>query len=291
MKKIALYLSCLVVVAYFVACNLNESPKFDDADAFVAFGSASYSVSEDSSSFKIPVRLTSLGKKTSAVTFQVFDVSAVAGKDYQLSGGASVINFDGSDPVQYINLDIIGHPGVFTGDLKFGIALSGASNGINLGSNDTTYVTILDLDHPLAAILGDYTAVGTSYFNGTQSWAVTLAKDPGNDVTKVWITNLVAGGSSASTPLYGIVNADKTEIKIPVGQTVATSTSYPSIIFEGFYGPDGDEDIPTGGSVTCIIGKGTIAIQDEFGSDVYDAAGVSQGWYNIFHADVVLTKK
>ncbi|MCK9436646.1 MAG: hypothetical protein M0Q12_05500, partial [Synergistaceae bacterium] len=159
-----------------------------------------------------------------------------------------------------------------------------------LGGNDTVYVTILDLDHPLSAILGTYTAVGTSYFNGTESWTVTITKDPEGDVSKVWISNLVAGGSSASTPLYGIVNEEKTELKIPVKQTVAVSTSYPSILFQGYYGPDGATAIPDGGSVTGLISDGEIALQDEIGSQVFDASNASAGWYNIFAADVVLTK-
>ena len=80
-------------------------------------------------------------------------------------------------------------------------------------------------------------------------------KDPAGDVNKAWITNLVAE-VHASTPLYGLVNEDMTELKIPVGQTVAVSTSYPSILFEGFYGPDGETNIPDGGSVTGLIEEG-----------------------------------
>lgn len=289
MNKILLYLTILAGVAIFGACNLNESPEFNDAEAFVAFGGNSFSAEETAEVLKVPVRLTSLGNLSTTVTFEVIDSTAVAGRDYELSGGASVLNFDGSDPVQYIEIDIIPHEGVFTGDRVFGIILKSAGE-MNLGSNDTTYVTILDIDHPLSAILGSYTAVGTSYFNGTQAWTVTITKDPEGDVSKVWITNLVAGGSSPSTPLYGVVNEEKTELKIPVAQTIATSTSYPSILFEGFYGPDGATEIPEGGSVTGLIETGKIAIQDEIGSHVYDASSASVGWYNIFQADVVLTK-
>src|SRR5690554_1658440 len=290
MKNKILYIIVLASIALLGACNLNEYPVFDDNDAFVAFDENRLSVEETKGVLKIPVRLTSLNEVNTTVTFEMIDSTAIAGRDYELSGGASVLNFDGSDPVQYIEIDILPHEGVFTGDLVFGVTLNNAGN-VNLGGNDTIYVTILDLDHPLSAILGSYTALGTSYFDGTQSWQVTLEKDPAGDVNKVWITNLVAGGSSASTPLYGLVNEDMTELKIPVGQTVAVSTSYPSILFEGFYGPDGETNIPDGGSVTGLIEEGEISIQDEFGSHVYDDSSASAGWYNIFQADVVLTKK
>lgn len=290
MNKIILYLTILASVALFGACNLNETPEFNDADAFVAFDGTRFSAEETSGVLKVPVRLTSLGKMSTTVTYEVIDSTAIAGRDYALSGGATVLNFDGKDPVQHIEIDILPHEGVFTGDRVFGIALKSAGE-LNLGGNDTVYVTILDLDHPLSAILGTYTAVGTSYFNGTESWTVTIEKDPAGDVNKVWITNLVSGGSSASTPLYGLVNEERTELKIPVGQTIAVSSSYPSILFEGFYGPDGATEIPDGGSVTGLIGEDKISIQDEIGSHVYDASGASAGWYNIFQADVVLTKK
>lgn len=290
MKNKILYIIVLASIALLGACNLNEYPVFDDNDAFVAFDENRLLAEETKGVLKIPVRLTSLNEINTTVTYELIDSTAISGRDYELSGGASVLNFDGSDPVQYIEIDILPHEGVFTGDLVFGVTLNNAGN-VNLGGNDTIYVTILDLDHPLSAILGSYTALGTSYFDGTQSWQVTLEKDPAGDVNKVWITNLVAGGSSASTPLYGLVNEDMTELKIPVGQTVAVSTSYPSILFEGFYGPDGETNIPDGGSVTGLIEEGEISIQDEFGSHVYDDSSASAGWYNIFQADVVLTKK
>jgi hypothetical protein len=86
------------------------------------------------------------------------------------------------------------------------------------------------------------------------------------------------------------VNEEKTELKIPVKQTIAVSSSYPSILFEGFYGPDGATEIPDGGSVTGLIQDGKIVILDEIGSHVYNASNASAGWYNIFQADVVLTK-
>lgn len=289
MRKI-IYIIALIGVAVFSACNLNDYPVFDDDDAFVAFESESFSFKEDADTVQIPVRLTSLSGISTTVSFELFDSTAVNGKDFNLVGGSSVLTFNAENPVQYIDINIKEHAGEFTGDLVFGIALK-SSGSVNYGSIDTVYVSILDLDHPLSAILGTYNAAGTSYFSGAQVWEVRIEKDPEGDLSKVWIYNFVSGGSSSSTPLYGIVNEEKTEIKIPVGQTIAVSSSYPSILFEGYYGPDGATAIPTGGSVTCDVGEGTISVQDEFGSHVYNTDGTSAGWYNIYMADVVLTKK
>ncbi|MDR0865398.1 MAG: hypothetical protein LBO74_10780 [Candidatus Symbiothrix sp.] len=302
MKKIAIYLSILASVT-FSACELNEYPEFNDADAFVAFTSERISVTEDAGVLKVPVRLTSLAAKTSTITFEIIEGTAVSdalqddevegavqGRDFELNGGSTTLSFDGENPVQDISFNIISHEGEFTGDRIFGIGIT-SGGSVNTGSTDTLYVTILDLDHPLSFILGEFNATATSYFNGTQAWTVTLSKDI-SDTKKVWITNLVAGGSSASTPVYGIVNDEKTEIKIPVGQTIATSPSYPTILLEGYYGPDGEVEIADGESITGLIDpNGTIHIQDEFGSHVYNASGTSAGWYNIFQADGVFTKK
>jgi hypothetical protein len=143
----------------------------------------------------------------------------------------------------------------------------------------------------LAFILGEFNATATSYFNGAQTWTVTLSKDP-TDVTKVWITNLVVGGSSAKSPVFGVVNDEKTTLKIPVGQEIALSETY-NVFLEGFYGPDGATDIPEGGFITGLIDPdGTIHIQDEFGSHVYyKSTSAAAGWYNIFAADAVFVKK
>ncbi|HHU97477.1 MAG: hypothetical protein QM237_08260 [Bacteroidota bacterium] len=303
MNKIIVYITVLAGILLLGACNLNEYPKFDDADAFVAFYGASFSVNEfevDENNdtiiptLRVPVRLTSLSGLPSTVGFEVIDGTAVAGRDFALKGGASVLNFDGNDPVRYIEFDVLPHIGEFTGDRVFSIALT-SSGDVNMGGNDTVSVTILDQDHPLSAMLGKYTAVGTSLFNGPQSWVVTIDKDPDGDVGKVWITNFVVGGSSPSTPLYGLVDEDMTELMIPVGQTIALSSSFPSLLLSGFYGPDGEEPesedyIPTGGNVTGIIEPGKITIQEWYGTEAFYEDGSSPGWFNILHPGVVLTK-
>ncbi|MDR1683667.1 MAG: hypothetical protein LBS25_09850 [Candidatus Symbiothrix sp.] len=290
MKKRILYISILASITLFNACELNDSPEFDDANAFVAFSSENISVKEDAETFVVPVRLTSLKGIATTVSFEIIDSTAVQGVDFELDGGASVLTFDSKNPTQDIRFNILPHIGVFTGDLLFGVRIT-SSGSVNTGTIDTVYVTLLDIDHPLSFILGDFNATATSHFNGSETWTVTLAKDV-SDTKKVWITNLVKGGSSASSPVYGMVNDEKTEIKIPVGQVIAISSAY-DVILEGFYGPDGESNIPDGQSITGLIDPdGTIHIQDEFGSHVYDKGTTnSLGWYNVFQADGVFVKK
>jgi len=290
MKKITLYFSLFASMAFLGGCELNDYPQFDDADAFVAFEKEQIAVTEDADTLDVSVRLTSLKKLTSTVTFEIIDSTAQQGVDFDLSGGASVLTFDGSDPVQVIRFSILPHTGVFTGDRLFGVKITNPGS-VDAGAADTTWITINDLDHPLAFILGEFNSTATSYFNGVQTWTVTLAKDV-SDINKVWITNLVVGGSSASSPVYGVVNEEKTVLKIPVGQVIAISSSY-DVLLKGYYGPDGATEIPDGEFITGTIDPdGTIHIQDEFGSCVYNkGTTTAAGWYNIFAADAVFVKK
>lgn len=291
MKKIIIYISFLVgTVLFFSSCELNDFPVFDDANAFVAFSSETMMVTEDAGTLEIPVRLTSLSGLSSAVSFDFIDSTAVKGRDYNLKGGASVLNFEGNEAVKNIEVEIVNHSGVFTGDMKFGVRITSPGN-VNAGSVDTMWVTIADIDHPLAFILGEFNATATSYFNGAEVWTVTLAKDV-SDVNKVWITNMVSGGSTSTSPIYGMVNSEKTEIKIPVGQVTRESSSY-DVLLEGYYGPDGETKIEDGGSITGLIDpNGTIHIQDEFGSQAFTKGTTSSaGWYNIYQADGVFVKK
>ncbi len=291
MKKITIYISVLAsIVLFFSACELNDAPEFDDANAYVAFDEENLSIAEDTGTVNIPVRLTSLEGLASSVSFDFIDSTAVKGRDYNLKGGASVLNFDGSEAVQNIQVDIINNSGVFTGDLKFGIRIT-SSGSVNAGGIDTMWVTILDLDHPLASILGTYTVNGPNYFGGYPgTWDVTIEKDPEGDVSKVWIDNLVVSGTNQK--VYGVVNDEKTKIEIPVGQTIVTSNSYESIVLEGFDSPDVNAAnlLPTGSKLTMELTSSspvTFVMDLPFGSHIIDV----NSWYSIVLANATFTKK
>ena len=288
--KIALGMAAGLLLA---SCNINELPEYDDSNAFVAFTSSSVNVGEEEGSKQVEVLLTSIGGIETTVNFEVAPAEtagAVEGKHYTIEGGKS-LTFKKDAPTQKITLNIIDND-TFDGDVKFTIKLLDPE-GVQLGASKTCSVTIEDDEHPLLFILGTLSAKGPSYFNGDTEWEVRIAKDD-SDLSKVWIFNLVPGGSSSSSPVYGIVNDEKTEIRIPVGQEVAVSSSYPHILLNGYYGEEGDEKIPTGGYITGEIAEdGTITIKDWFGSQVFsdDAASNSLGWYNMMQAGVTLKKQ
>ena len=145
-------------------------------------------------------------------------------------------------------------------------------------------MTIEDDEHPLSFILGTMNAPGLDYFSGApQSWTATFEKDA-DDLNKVWIYNICSGGCSPDYPVYGIVNEEKTEISIPVGQTSYASSSHDGK-FEGWAGsdPDSDEMLTSGMAIIGEISpEGVVTIKNAFGAHAYNAGTTtSAGWFAI----------
>lgn len=290
MKKVKSIYGLFAATALMLAsCSINDAPTFDDSEAFVAFTNSTMSVGEEKGSLEIPVLLTSISGISETVEFEITAneaAPAVEGTHYTVE--SNTLTFTKEAPTQYIKLNIIDND-TFNGDVKLSITLKSPAK-VNLGTSKTCDVTIEDDEHPLLFILGILQAKGNSFFNGDTEWTVKIEKDA-EDLSKVWISNFVPGGSSLA--IYGVVNAEKTEIRIPVGQEIAKSSSYPHILLEGFRGDEGDEDIPTGENIIgTISADGVITIQDWFGSHVYsdDAATVSAGWFNIMTNNAVFKK-
>lgn len=272
MKSIYALLAGTLLLA---SCADNEHPTFNDADAFAAFTNSAITVNEnvEGGELQIPVLFTSLAGMEKSVDFEIVDGTAALGVDFELVNSSYTLNFTKDAPTQYITIKVKDND-TFGGDISFGINLK-ETEGINLGDSKSCTVKIIDNEHPLSFMLGTFTGNGESYFNGPTQWNLSIEKDE-EDVSKVWISNMVPSGTSEK--VYGVVNDDKTEIRIPVGQTIAISSSYSSITLEGFVGAEGDESIPTGGNVIgTIAADGTITIQDWFGSNIEGG----NTWYNI----------
>jgi len=288
MRKI-LSLMTIAILVVFASCDkLNEIPVFEESNAFVAFDKTALSANESAGTINVPVTLASINGISTSVNYTVTEGTATQGTYFSLADGT--LTFDAENRTQNIVVNIVNQAGLYTGDKKFTITLS-ADGTVKPSAENVCTITIVDLDHPLAAILGNWNATGISYFNGSETWVMTFTKDA-KDVSVVWIDNFVKGGSTEK--IYGTVNAAQTQIKIPIFQVIATSTSYALIRLEGYYGPTGADDILAGGFITCTISadKSTITILDEIGSHVWrDALATSSaGWYNIFQSNIVLAR-
>lgn len=273
----------------FTSCS-NDYPTFDDADAFVAMTSSSAYVAETGKTLKVPVMLTSLSGIEKTVEFSLTPdetSGAVEGTHYKLVNSSKSLSFTKENPTQYIEFEILDND-IFEGDVRFTITLT-KPDGLNLGANKTCVVTIEDDEHPLAFILGTFTAKGTSQFDGELEWSVRIEKDA-TDLNKVWITGLVDGTTSA---IYGTVNADKTEISIPLEQQVHPHSTY-DILLEA-YGWDGsarynlEDGVPL---IGLIAADGTISFPNYWygGYAFYKSDGSGAGWWDLLWNDVVLKK-
>lgn len=216
-KNTTIVLAALAAVA-LASCN-NDQPEFNDKDAFVSFTDTKASIDENKATLEIPVQLSSLKGKEGSVDFEITadkTAPAVEGTNYTVANATRTLTFTKESNVQNIKLNIVDLAGTFTGDLRLNIKLKNAQ-GVNLGAESSFDVTIVDLDHPLAFMLGTFSASGESNFNGATTWNVEIKKDD-SDVNKVWIYNILPAGTSDKYPVYGTVNEDKTELRIPVGQ-------------------------------------------------------------------------
>ena len=273
------------------SCNLNDYPEFDDADAFLAFTSSTASIGEESGTLEIPVLLTSKSGMTATVEIEVVadgeGTGAKEGTDFTIQNKS--LSFSGLEgATQFIKINIVDND-VFGGNKTFTIRLKEGGN-VKLGAAKTCKVTIQDNEHPLAFILGTYGASADSYFSsrGHFDWDVTISRDD-NDINKVWIGNLdpyfAVNGYNTSRDcniFYGVVNEDKTQILIPVGQKLG----YHDTELAAFVAADPDVDETEGDNIVIEIhdGGNTLVITNAWG--IYD-----DGWWNLFRGPITLTKK
>ncbi len=266
------------------SCADNEHPVFNDADAFAAFTSTSFTVNEnvEGGELQIPVLFTSLAGLQKSVDFEIVDGTAALGVDFELVNPSNTLNFTKDAPTQYITLKIIDND-TFGGDISFTINLK-ETEGMNLGDSKSCSVKISDNEHPLAFILGNYVGSAESYFNGPTQWNLTIEKDD-SDVSKVWFGNMIPGGTMTGVYIYGVVNEEKTEIRIPVCQSLGVHSSYGDITME-CYDSTGDVLIENGGNIIATIDtNGNITINH------WIASHVSAGYFEILTAPITLTKQ
>lgn len=287
MKQILSFLNLVILGALLtVSCNLNENPKFDDKDAFVAFDNATMTVSESVGTIKVPVTLASVKGIAATISYQAVNGTAKSGVNYELLDGAGTLTFSAEERTQYITVKINKIAG-YTGDLKFTLKFKeGGLAGLNEGAENKCVITITDIDHPLTFILGGYSVSADSYYSsrGHFDWTITLSKDA-SDVSVVWIANMdpYFAGYGYIAPsynyFYGTVNAEKTTITIPKGQNLG----YETTVLNGI--TDVADDGPFVNVTISINATGSVlTIVNPWG--IWD-----DGWWNKFPGGIIMNKK
>lgn len=287
MKKIFYYIGIIALGLAAASCDdYNSAPVFDDANAFVEFGATSVSIAEDGGLISIPVTLASVKGIEENVSYAAVDGSAIEGKDFELVDGTATLKFDAQNRTQNIQVKILDRAGEYTGDLRFKIEIKSAGS-VGVGMNSSCTVTITDNDHPLAAILGNYTVSGESYFDGAHQWTATFTKDP-DDISVVHIKGLTYDLSDEVT---GQVSEDQSTITIGLGQLFYTGSYKIKLYsFDGqYYYTESEMD-------SLVLKKDDTGayVFNEYGPGfyVFDATtGEGLGFWDIFFPGVSFTKK
>lgn len=226
MKKIYLISSVVFSLALLASCNgLNTVPVFDDADSFASITMSSGGIDENGGQLVIPVQVASINPIKTSVAYEIVEETAKRGVNFKDTNTSGVLSFPGGEKgarVQNIVIDIINLAGQYTGDVTFTIKLVSAT-GINIGAENSCKVTIYDLDHPLADILGKYSATCTDV-SGPMSFTLELLKDP-KDPEIVWCNHLCPTTPSTFNNVYARVEGEKGSRKLifPTGQVFQDS--------------------------------------------------------------------
>ena len=278
-----LFSASVCAVALSSCSKLNTTPSFNPDDSFVAFDNAAFTVTEDCGYLSVPVSIASIDPEKVNVAIKTIDGTAKAGVDYELDGDG-VVRFDGKLRTMVVDINIVSKVGTYTGDLDFSLEIVSAGN-LKLGANKTCKVTISDLDHPLAAILGEYTGTAFDYFDGAAvNWNVNFMKDT-KDVTVLWIdapTGSFQGTyPSADYRIYAKVADDKKSFTVSLGQVLASKASGNTVSLWGFDG----SSVYDGGSVTFTLDESgkTFTIEDGWGWGIgYLKDGNSVSLYDLY---------
>lgn len=297
MKNINKFFAGIGVLAALVSCDgLNTTPEFQEKDSFAAFSKTTFNVDENVGKISIPVSIASINPIKTNVTYKVEDGSAKQGVNYKLTDPSAVLAFDGEAREMNIEIDVMELKGKFTGDLNFKVIIENAA-GINLGEGVVCEVNIRDLDHPLAALLGNWTINAKDYFGGGAaiSWGTEIMKD-GKSVSSVKFKNfskfLVSQIPNEDIALAAnVVFDEKKEIvglNMPIGQSLGFKLRGSDILLIGI---EFDET----GEPASFIEEGNIEFKLVEGKLVTEAGfGIfidGNGWADIFMPGVVLTKK
>ncbi len=282
MKKMFVNISILSLIMMFVFTSCEKQEAIIYNGKIVYFDNSQLAIPENSTT-PLSIDLIAAGTNGdggtgATVTFSTDGIAnpAIEGSDFTVSGNS--VSFDTYYGLESITLTAIDND-VYETDKYVDLIITSVTNGYKAGAKDTLRITISDNEHPLALVIGTFSAAATSYFNGAEIYEITTAPDP-DDETVLVITNMVSGGTN--TTVYGTVDLDLMTIEFPVGQEIAVGVA----TLEGFYGPSGATGIPDGGFITGNIdANGNITIADEYGS--HANAG---GWYNIYMSGGVWTK-
>lgn len=291
MKKLT-YLSLAVgLLLAFAACDDNEPQSFNAADSHVSFPTTTASVDENATeSLEIPLVLAGIkgsGKVTVTLTVTSEGESspAIEGTDFTIEN--KEIIFEDGCGTQNVIVKPIDND-VFTGKKTFRIQISATSPQLLESAQNSVMVTIVDDEHPWAAIIGTYNITAISYFDGTPVTipAIISASDEDTNVLNVnFGYGTLAKMSVEEIDGEIVVSMKDNQYIGPMPKPTGEYNRY----FRATH-IEGD-DLYTLNALSGIFENGIVTCEYAFAFQaIHPATGASGGFFTLLMDGVVFTK-
>jgi Calx-beta domain. len=192
------YLSLIVFsLLMFASCDDNDPQEFLAPDSHVSFPTTTVSIAEESTDvLRIPIAYACT-KAGVPVTVTVASSTegqtnpAIEGEDYIIRN--KQVTFDSGAEIKHIIIEPIDND-VFTGRKTFNLVISSVSPDLPQESvQNKVNVSILDNEHPWAAIIGTYTMVAEDYWE-EEMISMPVAISSSDDDVNVLLLDLGYGG-------------------------------------------------------------------------------------------------
>ena len=240
----------LATMAVVVASCSVDTELFDAKDHFVAFQKSTFRVKEGDI-LLVPVVVAST-KGSPALTVKTSPKSRTAVLNDAFMIPDTSLEFSEGFGTQYVSV-ISNDDNDFTGNRTFTLKIASNTLGMPLGAIDSTVITIVDDEHPLNLVLGNYVFSGKDAWDDPFSTNVVTSPVEG-DLTQITfpLNNLFAA-APAEYLIHVNVELTNNLIKIKTGQSFDKWT-YPCKVF----GMDADgKDMPDGSYITGTIDPAT----------------------------------
>ncbi len=292
MKRVNLYRAILPLLSAVVLAACSTDPVlFDESSFYVAFNKNASQVKENGDTLLIPVDVAAFkGSPATTVTVAVLPdtgaTAAVEGVDYTIV--SKTLSFPGGMGTKYIQVVPIDN-NVFEGNKFFRIGLVSNTANYAFGAVTENKVTIVDDEHPLKLVLGEYIFAGLDAWGDPFSCNVTTQSVEG-DLTQIQfpVDALIGFGAPLTDVVIASVDLTAKTFKIKTGQSYA-NFGYGSYKVSGY---DADENqLSDGEYVTGTIDNNGNITMNEMLDFVITSGSYEGSSFAIFGIGAVWTKQ
>lgn len=285
MKRNLIYL--VVAACALLAVSCNRKCDFEYVK-YATLCTTSYNVAEDAGEFSVPVILMNGKGGEAQFSVNLEALTAEEGVDYELISPANgILNFTGETDTLNVVIAVTSYLGVNTGNKAFNVCLSSLTDGVQCGNVNKARVTIADLDHPLAAFVGDWDGAPVFASDPPEAIPTTLSisiDDEDETNTRMYIIGLEAAYPQYSVPVVGVYDADRSIVTVQAGQqTMYVGSTYNFILI----GLDASWDNIINLEMKYDAAAGTLTTLNTYGALDNNSGSL----YSAYEPGAVFTKK